>query len=215
MSSKQPDVGFRSMAETALRKAERQSFSRRSGRRTGSSRMVDVGGQMTAETIDLVREVAGVLLGTAASVGEELVGMASDLEPVVGNRTRRHRRSGGSASGDRTSSGGDATEMPVLALSDAAPGNKASGDFVAYNDGRDDVDRMGLRCAGLFGSDGARIQQKHVALKPAALVLPGHRTVTVTCTVEVPASAANGDYVGLIDSPDLPDVRLLVTLHVL
>jgi hypothetical protein len=202
-----------------MRKAERQAFSsRRSGRRTGSSRMVDLGGQMTAETIDLVREVAGVLLGTAASVGEELVGMASDLEPVVGNETRQRRRSGGSASGDRgdrTAPAGDATEMPVLVLPDAAPGNTSSGAFLAYNNGRDDVDVMGLQCAGLIASGGKSVAQKHVKLSPATIALPARRTVSVTCTVELPGSAKQGSYVGLIESPDLPDVRLLVTLDVL
>lgn len=197
-----------------MRKAEHQSFSRRSGRRTGTSRVVDFGGQMTAETIDLVREVAGVLLGTAASVGEELVGMASDLEPVVGNESRR-RRSGQSASGDRASLAADAAEMPVLALTDAAPGNKASGDFVARNDGLDDIDVMGLQCGGLLASGGARIEQKQVTFQPPTVALPARSAVTVTCTVEVPAKAAKGAYVGLVDSPDVPAVRLLVTMNVL
>jgi hypothetical protein len=214
MSSKQPDVGLRPLAETVVRKAERQHFSGRAGRRTGTSRVVDVGGQMTAETIDLVREVAGLLLGTAASVGEELVGMASDLEPVVGNQTRR-RRAGASASGDQASLAHDGAELAVLALSDAAPGNKASGDFVARNDGRDTIDVMGLRCAGLFASGGARIEQKHVKLSPDTVALPARSTVTVTCTVEVPSKAASGSYVGLVDSPDWTNVRLLVTLNVL
>ena len=103
----------------------------------------------------------------------------------------------------------------MLALSDAAPGNTASGDFVAYNDGRDDVDVMGLRCAGLFASEDKRIEEKRVELKPAAFALPAHRSVTVTCTVDVPEDAAGGSYVGLVYSPDLPDVKLLVTLDVL
>jgi hypothetical protein len=203
------------MAETAVKAAEHHHFSRRSGRRTGPSRMVDFGGQMTAETVDLVREVAGVLLGTAASVGEELVGMASELEPVVGNQTRRRRHSGGSASRDRDSSTGGIAEMPVLALPDSAAGNKTTADFVARNDGLDDIDVMGLQCAGLFASDGARIERKHVTLDPAAVALPAHRSVTVACIVKVPANAKSGAYVGLVGSEDLPDVRLLVTLNVL
>jgi len=178
-----------------------------SGSAAGSvpPRVADLANGTTSTLLGLAEDVVGLALHAAVQIGGSLVDAAGELEKVLGRDGPMTRDAG---------DGPTAAAPSALALPDSTRGAQSHATFDVRNSGLDTVDAIGLRCSGLFATGDARIEGGHVAFAPSTIELLPGATATVTCSVEVPAKAKRGHYVGLIEATGLTGVQLLVTLDV-
>ena len=175
--------------------------------------------------LDLARDIAGLLLHTARSVGEDLIDAAEQLEALVAREGGEDGESAPASEGEEppvpkkaAPSGRDsvrAAQPASLMLPAVSPGQEASGSFDVRNDSRDHYDSVPMRCGGLFGVGDIRITSGRVTFKPAVVEIDPNGSARVTCTAAVPKSAKRGHYVGMIEAGGLPGVTLLVSLDVI
>jgi hypothetical protein len=168
---------------------------------------LDMGSDLGADSLDLARDLAGLMFRTARTVGQDLLDAAGELEPLLGDKGRVPQRSSGE------SVAGSAPA--ALALTDAAAGTTTSKEFLVRNDSLETLDALGLRCAGMFAAGGMRISSANIKFSPVTVDVLPRETANVSCKVHVPKATKRGHYVGLIEAVGLDDVQLLVTLDVL
>jgi hypothetical protein len=198
-SDQPPDKGIVETAADLGDQAYRQAYERVSASERASG------------AADLAKDIASLMLRTAITIAEDFVEAAGELESVVAGSPR----DGATVEPHEPDDSAVTVPAPVaLALPDVSPGDAASLPFDVRNDSLETVDGMRLRCAGLFGAGGIRISGPQIKFAPVTVDVAPHGTASVTCTVNVPASAKRGHYIGLIEATGLAGVQLLVTLDV-
>jgi hypothetical protein len=193
------------LGEQALRKVD--AGGRRSGGARGAPGLGAVANEGASGAADLAREVAGIMLGGAIGIGEQLVDVAGRLESVVVDQPRDKARHEPHAY-DMA-----APEPVALRLPSVSPGRATSKRFDARNESLATIDAMTLRCDGLFGAGGRHIPGTSIRFTPIKVDLAPRGTAGVECTVEVPASAKRGTYTGLIEAGETR-AQLLVSLTI-
>lgn len=215
MSSEQP----RRIVDDARHRGERAfrraygSVSQQMGAEPGvrGPSVFDLVGEGGAGAVGRARDIAVLMLRTAATIAEGCVDSAEELESILTG----HPLSDRAGSAPKPDGEATAAVAPVaLVLPAVSPGGETSVAFEVRNDSRDMIDAMRLRCGGLFGADDLRIASLDVTFTPPTLDVPPRSRVQVICQVNVPASAKLGHYVGLIEARGLTGVQLLVSLDV-
>jgi hypothetical protein len=161
--------------------------------------------------MDMVKDLAVLMLQTAVTVAQDVAEAAVQLESMLTGLPRDDQ------SDERPGVDDDAVTLsapPSLELPDVSPGGQAKADFVVRNSGLDTVDGMRVRCRGLFATGELRIAGERVKFAPPTVDVPPRGTAAVTCTVHVPSTAKRGHYSGVIEATDRPGVQLLALLHV-
>lgn len=204
----------RDRAALAYRRHYGRGAKRSSARmRADAGRMVlglaDAGGERASDAAGMLTDLGVLMLRTAVTVADDLIGAAGELE------SRLTGVPGDRRGGEPPESTGAAVSAPPrLKLADVSPGATAKSNFVVRNDRLDTVDAMRLRCDGLFAAGGLRISGNNVKFTPSLVDVAAHSTKGITCTVHVPRTTKRGRYTGLIAPTNWPDVELLVTLNV-
>jgi hypothetical protein len=219
-SSKPSQENITGVARERGRSASRRAHGR-GNRRAGAhirrdarglaGEFADVGSEHAAEAVEIAKDLAALMLRAAVTIADGLVGTAEQLESVLTGLPSDDENHGSPGSGDQPLT----AAPPALKLPDVSPGGEAAGDFVVRNTGLDTVDAMRVRCPGLFATGGLHISGDRVEFEPPSVDVPPHQTMAVTCTVRVPRASKRGQYSGLIEARDRPEVRLLVSLNVI
>jgi hypothetical protein len=170
-----------------------------------------MGSEYVPDAADTAIDLAALMIRTALTVAEDVLDAALDVESMLTGVVRENQRDEPPAPDDGGRTG---STPPNLELPDVSPGAETSGDFVVRNSGLDTVDAMRLRSSGLFAIGGLHISGLRVKFDPEEVEVAPHGTAVVSCIVHVPRDAKRGQYVGLIEATDRPDVKLLVELDV-
>jgi hypothetical protein len=201
----------------------RQAYERiggRAGASPGSAggRSTDQPRDPVSGSVDLAKDIAGLVLHTAATVAQDVADAAASLDSLVAEH--RHGSAaaeapGASAAGPGAGDPAVAVSTPVaLALPAVSPGASTSMPFDVRNDSLETVDAVRLRCRGLFGPGDVRISGRNVKFAPVTVSVAPKSTVSVTCNVKAPEDAKRGHYAGLIEATNLAGVQLLASLDV-
>ena len=195
------------LCEQALRGAYGPGGRRGSGTGSVAPGLVAVANESASTTTDLARQMAGIAVRGARTLGAQLVDIAGQLESALLDEP---------AGAPKTPSGaGEAKRATTdLVLPPTPAGGESSKSFDVVNRGRDAMGEVTLRCHGLAGPGGRSIPAECIQIEPDRVPLPARATTKALFKVKVPKATRRGTYTGSIEAPDHAGVRLQISLTV-
>jgi hypothetical protein len=150
------------------------------------------------EVVDLLIDLAGAGINLLGNLARDVVRLRPDL-PDPANAER---------------SAGAGT-VPVLTVPRVLlPGESGQATLSVDNDGKLPIGPLAFGTAGLFNATGQVIPAASVTFEPAELSVRPGGSALLRVTVDIPADIPAGEYSGLLQSPQLPESRAVLSVHV-